>query len=91
MACGAGGGGIGTATGVAEWERARALAECAAVDVLGVHSYASPAAIDELLSLYTRAIGTTNTRLILQEWGVTGPNSTAQVCQCTGYGMRYMR
>jgi mannan endo-1,4-beta-mannosidase len=71
-----GGGGIGTAVGKAEFTRAHALSQCASVDVVALHSYSSAADIDRLLTGYASAIGTK--RLLLQEWGVTGVNSTAQ-------------
>ena len=74
-----GGGGIGTAVGTAaEFARAKTLARCAALDVLALHSYAPPSEIDRQLEGYSGAMAGTGKRLILQEWGVQGANSTQQ-------------
>ena len=86
-----GGGGIGavpTGGSSIEYERAAALAACPDIDILAMHSYASSAGIDTLLAGYTKALVRThtlhsNTRLILQEWGATGANSTVQSSSIT--------
>lgn len=73
-----GGGGIGLAEGAAEYARAKSLAECPAIDVVGLHSYRAPGDVAKQLSGYAAAIQPARKRLILQEWGVAGPNSTAK-------------
>lgn len=86
-----GGGGIGTNTGPAEFARVQDLVKCASIDVIALHSYSAPALIDAQIVGYKHAIqiasasSAANTattgalaRLVLQEWGVTGENSTAQ-------------
>jgi hypothetical protein len=77
-----GGGGIGSAASAGhEFDRAAVLAECASIDVLGLHCYSPPAEVDKRLNGYISAIG--RTRLLLQEWGVVGTNSTAQAVAFT--------
>eukprot|EP01052_Picozoa_sp_SAG31_P001021 SAG31_NODE_33_length_32018_cov_69.763088_5_plen_456_part_00 len=73
-----GGGGIGAATYTEELRRAKTLSECEFIDIIALHSYNSANGIDRLLGGYKTAIAASNKRMILQEWGVTGPNSTAQ-------------
>lgn len=75
-----GGGGIGRAAqgSPLEFWRAQALAKCPAVDVVALHSYAAPDTIDRQLTGYAKAIAPAGKRLILQEWGAVGINSTAQ-------------
>jgi mannan endo-1,4-beta-mannosidase len=73
-----GGGGVGTSAGAALLANVGAMAACASIDVLAVHSYASAADIDLTLTAYKQVITPHHKRMILQEWGVTGINSTAQ-------------
>eukprot|EP00039_Didymoeca_costata_P002943 m.64037 g.64037 ORF g.64037 m.64037 type:complete len:788 (+) comp11619_c0_seq3:101-2464(+) len=74
-----GGGGIGRDVGTPkQFVRAKQLAECPYIDVISLHSYYTPDEISNLITGYATAIQGTGTRLILQEWGAKGVNSTAQ-------------
>jgi hypothetical protein len=80
-----GGGGVGNGTAAEQLALVASLAGCEVIDVVALHSYAPASAIDLQLAAYSAvlrraAAGTTSTakRLILQEWGVTGANSTVQ-------------
>ena len=84
-----GGGGVGktAGSGAAEYARAEALAECASIDVLALHSTATHAsAVEAQLTGYTAAIAAAAskskppslTRLVLQKWSTSGANSSAQ-------------
>ena len=77
-----GGGGIGNATGAAELARAEALAGCAALDVVALHSYAGADRLDALLTGYRRAVGE-KARLVVQEWGVVGATAEAKALAFT--------
>ena len=81
-----GGGGVGLAVpgSDAELRAANQLAGCAYHDVLALHSYQDASTIDRQIQGYLGAIaasGTARQRLILQEWGTVGPNSTDKARQ----------
>ena len=85
-----GGGGVGNGTFDERISHVASLAACDAVDVIALHSYSSATSIDLVLGGYSAVIEKTavrtqkpKKRLVLQEWGVTGANSTAQAAAFT--------
>lgn len=76
-----GGGGIGNSSGALLLSRVSALAKCAGIDILAPHTYAGPVAVDLLLANYKSV--SQSKRIVLQEWGVTGENSTLQAQEFT--------
>eukprot|EP00040_Diaphanoeca_grandis_P010607 m.54383 g.54383 ORF g.54383 m.54383 type:complete len:782 (-) comp21903_c0_seq1:67-2412(-) len=75
-----GGGGVGS-TKLNEMALVKELAACQTIDVIALHSYSSPQAIDSQLVAYKTVVG--DKRIILQEWGATGATSTAQALAFT--------
>lgn len=73
-----GGGGVGTAKGGAEFARAAALGRCPSIDVVAAHAYTDAAGMGTLLAGYAAALRPVPARLLVQEWGVTGANSSEQ-------------